>query len=209
MPRHRLGLVKPIHAMSTTPDSHPKAPYLSFTTFKNFVGSLGEAALPTRIDKSVMLGQSGGTQSYLLGAMRFFGLIDEACAPQQSLRRLTAAAKDEAQFRAVWREIVEPAYAPVTKRLDLQRSTTSQLHEILNETYDYRGDTLRKSHAFFLAALDAAGVEVGAHLKAVGKVAATRKRSKPNVAQSVRFAWTHTANGLSASTVRRSLPKAN
>ncbi|MEY2489441.1 MAG: hypothetical protein QOC70_1383, partial [Verrucomicrobiota bacterium] len=69
-----------------------KPPYLPYTTFKNVVTSLNKnGIIPARIDKTVLAGQSGGTQSYLWAALRFFDLIDESKAPTEDLKNLVNA----------------------------------------------------------------------------------------------------------------------
>ena len=61
-----------------------KPPYLPYTTFKNVTTNLNKnGIIPARIDKTVLAGQSGGMQSYIWAALRFFDLMDEGKAPTE------------------------------------------------------------------------------------------------------------------------------
>src|ERR1051326_5692776 len=140
-----------------------KPPYLAYTTFKNFIASLNKnGIIPSRIDKTLMPGQSGATQSYLMGALRFFGLIDMLGAPEADLQ--TLAKGDENERKKVWKEIYERAYSPIIGDLDLARATLGMLNEKFAEQ-GYQGDTLRKSLSFFAAAAEDAGVVLAPQLK--------------------------------------------
>ena len=153
-----------------------KPPYLSFTTLTNFLNGFKESGIPTRIDKSIMPGQSGSTQSYILSALEFFDLMDaKSGTPKDDLEKLVTAEGD-AQ-KAKWKALFLRAYEPVINGLDLQRATAGQLLENFKQ-YNYGGDTLRKCHVFFVAVADAAGVTLANHLRIVSRVAAVRKSPK-------------------------------
>jgi hypothetical protein len=166
--------------MSTSNDNNQKAPYLSFKTLKNFFTNLNETSIPSRIDKSLpfLKTQSGATQSSVLASLRFFDLIDDYGIPQPSLKSLVEASRDEEKFKAEWAKVVNKSYAPLLAGLDLLSGTAAQLYEALKELYGYNGETLRKAHSFLLSALDAAGIEVGSHLRAVGSFSSNNGGSK-------------------------------
>jgi hypothetical protein len=152
--------------MDTPEIKSPKPPYLSFTTLSNFL----------KINKSNMQGQSGTTQSYLLSALEFFGLTDAKTGdPTGDLETLVKAERE--MQKAKWREVFLRAYAPVINGLDLQRATADELLKGFRE-YNYSGDTLRKCHVFFVAAAEAAGIQLSQFLKMVSKVAAVKKSPK-------------------------------
>jgi hypothetical protein len=109
-------------------ESTNKPPYLPYVTFKNIITGLNKNGLiPARIDKTVLSGQSGGTQSYIWAALRFFGLIDEGKAPTEDLKALARAEGEER--KKLWREIFERAFAPIIGDLDLPTATLGMLHE--------------------------------------------------------------------------------
>lgn len=148
--------------MSTDANQSKKPPYLSFTTLKNFITSFKESVVPGRIDKSLMLGQSGSTQSYMLAALKFFDLIDDEGAPLPKLHELVEA--DSATGKVIWKNLIEPTYAPILGGLDLSRATAGQLQEKFAEL-GLNGETLRKSISFFVAAADEAGMSMSPQLK--------------------------------------------
>src|SRR6266487_1120511 len=102
-------------------------PYLSFTTLKNFLASLKNGAIPARIDKTLMVGQSGATQSYLMSSLRFFNLIDANGVPQPELKALVTSEGDER--KKIWKPIFEKGYAPIIGDLNLETATVGMLHD--------------------------------------------------------------------------------
>src|SRR5262245_51299380 len=59
-------------------------PYLAYRTLKNFLDAL-KKGIPGRIDRSVLSNLSGGAQSMLIGALRFFALIEADGTPTDTL----------------------------------------------------------------------------------------------------------------------------
>lgn len=161
--------------MDTNGDAE-KPPYLSYTTLRNFIKGIGETGVPNAINKSVMAGASGSTQSYLLSAMRFFNLMDEAGVPTGNLKSLADAVGSEEDYKQAWSGIFTRAYEPIIEGLDLAGATPDELKQRF-QAFKYGGDTLRKCHAFFVAAADAGGIELGPYLKKVGRApSGTSKR---------------------------------
>ena len=73
-----------------SPDSTVKvtaAAYLPFRTFLSAIESL-EHGIPKNIDRTIWRNQSGVTQSQILMAFRFFGLVDDSDQPTELLHEL-------------------------------------------------------------------------------------------------------------------------
>lgn len=157
-------------------ESGIKPPYLPFSTFKNFLGSLKAGAIPTRIDKSLLDRYSGSVQSWLIAALRFFGFIDEVGKPQPILEQYVES--EEQQRKKIWREIFDKAYGPLISGLDLTRATPGELSERFS-AQGLSGETLIKCHSFFTAAADEAGVPLAEHLKVRSKPPGPRRSRKP------------------------------
>jgi hypothetical protein len=137
-------------------------PYLSYTTFKNFLASLKNGVIPARIDKTLMVGQSGATQSYLMSSLRFFDLINANGAPQPELKSLVMSEGDERQ--KIWRPIFEKGFKPIIGDLNLETATVGMLHEKFSDQ-GLAGQTVKKCHSFFAAAAKEAGVPLAPQLE--------------------------------------------
>lgn len=164
-------------AMDQTSEQSVKPPYLSYVTLRNFIQGLGKEVMPARVDKSLMQGQSGATQSLLMSAMDFFGLIDGEGIPRAALSELASSAGNEENYREAWAKVFRQGYRLIIEDLDLERATSAQLQDELKK-YGYSGDTLRKCHSFFVAAADAAGIPIGNHLKVVSRAPRKAARRK-------------------------------
>ena len=181
--RHRLSQFRStkhttnMSPEESKPDKPNKPPYLSFVTLTNFLKSLDEGVIPSQIDKTLMPGQSGATQSYLLAALSFFNMVDAKGKPTPVLGELLKAKVTGEGAKSVWKKLFDQSYAPILGDLDLATATPGQLLEKFRAS-DYGGDTLRKCHVFFIAVSEAAGVHLAKHLKVVSKVAAVRKGPK-------------------------------
>lgn len=142
-----------------------------------------ENGIPARIDRSVMPGQSGANQTYLLTALRFFGLIDDKAAPTNDLKELVESKDDKR--KETLKRLVERGYSFIFESdLDLMKATEAQLHETFRDK-GLGGDTLRKCHSFFVSAAEDAGIPLGKHLKPRGVIRSTgpRRRSGKRRAQ--------------------------
>src|SRR5438445_2835528 len=103
-------------------------PYLSYTTFRNFLDSLRATALPTRIDRGIMANMSGSNQALLLSTIRYLGLASEQGIPTADLKQLIDA--KEPERTSVWKRIVMKGYSDlIGSKLDLERTTTDELAE--------------------------------------------------------------------------------
>lgn len=147
-----------------TDEPKTKPPYLPYTTFKNVIANLNKNGIvPARIDKTVLAGQSGGMQSYLWSALRFFDLMDEGKVPTEDLKSLVNSEGEER--KRMWRKIFDRSYAPIIGDLDLPTATLGMLHEKF-AAQDLTGETVRKCHSFYAAAAEDAGIALPPQLKA-------------------------------------------
>lgn len=160
-------------------DNRTRPPYVAYATFKNFLGSLKAGAIPSRIDRSLMPGMAGSVQSYMMYALRFFGLIDEKDAPTDQLEALVNS--EGGERKAKWKEMFTKAYAPILGNLDLTRATSAMLNEqfVANGV---AGDTARKAYSFFTAGAQEAEIPMADSIKKARLSSSrTRKtRRKPN-----------------------------
>lgn len=155
-------------------DAEFAPPYMSFETFRNFVQRLNPEAMPPRIDRSMMLGMAGGTQTSLMQLLKQFGLIGEANEVCPPLLKMTQ--NDEA-FAQVLREILQQYYA---KQLMLarQQGTPAQLSESFGP-WGYSGSTLRKAVTFFLHAAKAADLPLSPHFRPPKTTPTTSRARRP------------------------------
>lgn len=148
--------------MATETKKTDSPPYIAFSTFLSFIKGLGETGIPSRIDKSLLRNMSGGNQSALLSALKWFGLIDDVGAHGKPLEALVAAGDD---VGAVLRELLPKAYKFMADgSIQLERATGSQVEEKFR-AYGLSGSTVVKAMAFFISACKEAQVPLGAHVK--------------------------------------------
>ena len=152
-----------------------KPPYLPYTTFRNFLASLKAGAIPSRIDKSLLDRYSGSMQSWLIAALKFFGLTDETGKPRPELESFVES--DDEGRKKLWRQIFDKSYGPLISGLDLSRATPGELSERF-ASQGLSGETLSKCHSFFAAAAEDAGIALADHLKARGKFSGPRRSRK-------------------------------
>jgi uncharacterized protein DUF5343 len=139
-------------------------PYLSYTTFQNFLESLRATAVPTRINRGIMASMSGSNQALLLATIRFFGLASEQGIPTADLKRLIES--KEPERRHVWRSIVTSAYgATFGSKIDLERTTTDELADAIRRQGVASPDRIRKCVTFFTLAAKDAGIKLSPHIK--------------------------------------------
>ncbi len=151
-------------------------PVVAYRTLRNFFRGLA-AAMPSRIDKSVMTSMSGSTQIQLLQALRRLGCIEPNGTPTARLRKLVKAEGPE--FQAAMHEALIDTY-PFLKDNDLSGVTTQQLQELFGTMGS--GDTVRKAITFFIPAAKDAGIKLSPFLKEPGKRAPSNgkaRRSRP------------------------------
>lgn len=147
--------------MSDNTNKPAKPPYLAYRTFNNFTKGLRDSGIPDRIDRTVMIGQSGMNQSYLLGALRFLNLTDAVGSPTDKLRSLVDAGDSD---KDVLKQIVEESYDFIFQGLNIASATEGQLSELFREQ-GLTGETIRKCATFFTQITAAADIPISPHLK--------------------------------------------
>lgn len=151
----------------------PAIPYLPFDTFRNFVDSLsGGRPLPPRIDRSLMAGMAGGTQTLLLGTLSTFGLIGDSREVLPPFMELVRADADQRQ--QIMARLLHDTY-PDPLALARQHATADQLAECFRVLSGYQGSTLRKAITFFLNMAKYAQVELSPFFRAPAQNASGRK----------------------------------
>jgi hypothetical protein len=151
----------------------PVVPYVPFRTFLTALDAL-DAGLPNQLDRSLWPSYSGAIQGQLLGAFRFFGLMDEDNGPAPALRELVS--KREMR-RELLRALIERHYGPLVA-LDLSRTSPRQLEEAMRQ-YGLSGATHKKAISFFLQASQFAGLPLSVLLRARTRTAAFGHRRGP------------------------------
>ncbi|MES2659640.1 MAG: DUF5343 domain-containing protein [Verrucomicrobiota bacterium] len=148
--------------MPAPTDKDTSPPYLSFSTVKNFMDSFRESGVPNRIDKTLVPGQSGTTQTYLMSAMRFFGFIDQAGKPTERMAKWDNMPDDE---KFIFEEAIKDGYSFLFEGdFKVESATEGEIREKLSEK-SIQGETARKAITFFVAACTFAGIPVSPHLK--------------------------------------------
>jgi len=133
-------------------ENEPKIPpYAPYPTFTTFIDTLKSAAVPPRIDREVMPKMAGGTQSHVIHALKFIGLIDRGHATRDGLRALVEAFGSDRWPEAV-KKYVLPAFKSIVGDLDTASATGAQLRERFAAT-GATGATLDKCVRFYVGAL--------------------------------------------------------
>lgn len=149
------------------------APYLPFKTFMSALDNLNHG-VPPIIDRSIWRTQPGGTQGQIMGALRFFNLIDDANKPTENLKRLVE--KREHRQAAI-RALLEWGYAKLIAG-DLTKMTAKMLEDGI-EQYNVGGETKKKAVTFFLQAAKFADLPLSPYLQAqIRATPGSRRRRK-------------------------------
>lgn len=138
-----------------------KPPYVSFTTFNNFLTTFGERPPPPQIDKTFLGSHSGANQALLLSTLKTFDLIDEA---GRVMPKLPEIATDVDARKRFLDERLRTLY-PGLVQLAHQNGTPQQLEDWFRK-WGYQGSTMRKAVVFYLSAAQYAEVPVSPHFKA-------------------------------------------
>jgi len=146
-------------------------PYLPYRTFLSSLGKFAEG-IPPRIDRGIWKNQTGSIQSLIMGAYRFFGLIDEQSKPTVILHDLVADREKPSQ---VIRAILEDKYAAVIKH-NLSTMTEALINEYFEDVFGVEGDTKRKCITFFLQAAKAVGMPLSKFLQSQVRVRTSGSR---------------------------------
>ena len=164
--------------MAQESNSDKKPPYISFVTLKNFLSGLGKSVIPARVDKGLMSGMAGGTQTYLLSTLKFLGLIGDDFVPTTDLASVVKGDK------TAWDRVVRRSYSFIfDSGVDLKSGTELQVLELF-EKQGVTGDTRRKCLSLFSACCELAGIELGPHIKgrpagSGGSAPRKKRKSRP------------------------------
>ncbi len=163
--------------MSVTQIGAARPPYIAFITFMRFLQRMAEAPaeLPVRIDASVLKHMSGGGQSQLLIALRYFDLVvgeDDAATDRLS----QVVRMDESELRSWLAEEIQSRYGSAME-LSHRSGTGKQLGELFEAEFGYRGSTRDKAIRFFLQAAQFAGLSVSPHFS-VPRASTTRSSGR-------------------------------
>lgn len=152
-------------------------PYVPWKTFSKFIEGL-RAAMPSRIDRSLMGTMSGAIQAQLTATLRYLDLVTENGTVTDRLRALIKASTVEDR-REQLADIIFQAYRPVMGEdpesggVDQDNGTYKQLYDAFAAT-GAQGETIRKCIAFWLAANKDANLTVSPHFTARGVRASSR-----------------------------------
>lgn len=155
-------------------------PYVSYKTLANFLRGLSSAAIPSRIDKSVMTSMSGGVQVQVMQALKYLKLIQPNGTPTEKLPALVKS--EGAEHQRILREVLVAAYPFLSdESIRLENATMHQLEEAFKPLAS--GDTARKCLTFFIPAAKAAGIQLSAYIREPGKRSSNgRQRARPKSA---------------------------
>jgi len=148
-------------------------PYLPYRTFLSSLDRLGEG-VPPRIDRGIWKNQTGSVQSLIMGAYRFFGLIDEQSKPTKKLHDLVAHRDKPNDYV---KAMLEEKYADVIKH-NLATMTEALINDYFEQAFGVDGDTKRKAITFFLQAAKAVGMQLSTFLQSQVRVRTTGTRRR-------------------------------
>jgi hypothetical protein len=159
--------------------AEPKTLTPAYVPFKTFIAVLESFSsfLPDQIHPTMWPSYSGGIKSQLLGALRFFALIDEDNRPTDALHRLKDA--DPQQRPALFRAVMKAAYGTLMS-VDLTKATPGSFDAEMRK-FGQEGDTHRKAASFFLQAAKWSGLPLSPLLTKKGSLSGSRRRkAAPN-----------------------------
>src|SRR5205823_6191224 len=121
---------------------------------------LQEQGSPPRIDRSYLSNLAGRDQTYLLAALRFFGLIGDNGEVTEDLDEL---AFDDERRRKKLGQLVWDRYADAVA-VSEDRGTQAMLEEAFAQ-FDLAPEPKRKAITFFLKACEYAGIQLSPYFK--------------------------------------------
>jgi hypothetical protein len=138
--------------------SNKRAPaYLPFKTFLSALDRLAQG-MPHEVNKECFPTYSGVMQGQIIGALRFFNLIDDSGVPKGSALEQLALQKSIARRKVNLLPLVRTAYSDLMK-LDPARLTPSKFDSAF-ESYGISGETKRRAKTFFIHAAQFVGLEL-------------------------------------------------
>ncbi len=139
-------------------------PYATYKSFSNFINSLRETTIPSRIDRSVFGNMSGGAAYSILASLRALNLIEDNGKPCEALKSLVKA--DEKSQKGVLQQILKMGYPSLWDgSIDLATASAGQFDDHVRDRFGVKGSTVDKVAAFFLSAAEEAGIALSPHLK--------------------------------------------
>jgi hypothetical protein len=162
---------------SQTVNAGKLPPYLPFATFRAAVQSLRTHGLPEKLDKTAWDSRSGGDQILIIGAFKFFGLMDDSERPEPILKKLTDVQENSQQERDILKGLLHAAY-PNVFALNLKTATVGLVADAIG-SMGVNGATRDRAVRFFTKAAQHSGVELSSRL-----TAKMRARSESDTAQS-------------------------
>lgn len=135
-------------------------PYVSWATFLGLVEKMEQEGPPPKIDRSYLVGMSGGYQTQVMTALRSLGLIDSEGVVQPRLARMATHPEER---KEIVRQVFEERY-PDAVRLGMERATQGQLENGFRDK-GLSADPMRKAIGFYLNGADYAGITLSPYFK--------------------------------------------
>ncbi len=151
--------------------------YLPFKTFLSALDRLAQG-IPHEVGKECFPTYSGVMQGQIIGALRFFELIDDSGIPRGRVLEQLAIQKTAASRRANLLPLLKSAYSDIIK-LGVTRLTPSKLDAAF-DGYGISGDTKRRAKTFFIQAAQFSGLELSPLLKRRSRPSFGRKKKQSN-----------------------------
>lgn len=150
-------------------------PYLPFSSFMTALDRLAQA-IPNVITKEVFPSHSGLLQGQVLGALKFFDLIDKNGIPKGDRLERLALEKEVHERRANVRTLLKSSYVDIIK-LDLRKLSPSQLDAAFS-AYGVSGDTKKKAKTFFVTAAKFAELNLSPLIMRRGRAPLSSRKRK-------------------------------
>jgi|SRR5688572_17655449 len=147
--------------------------YLPFKTFLSALDRLAQG-MPHEVNKECFPTYSGVIQGQIIGALKFFDLIDDIGVPKGSALEQLALQKSIARRKVNLLPLVRTAYSELLK-LNPARLTPSKFDSAF-ESYGISGDTKRRAKTFFIHAAQFVGLELSPLLTRRTRVSAKKKK---------------------------------
>lgn len=157
---------------ATQPASKRIPPYLPFKTFLNSLDTLSQG-VPPKLDRSFWKGQSGINQGLIMGAYRYFHLVNDN---DESTPDLVVLAQHPEKRSAKLREMITLEYHFVLEKGDITKSTMRMLEDAFGTVYPVTGATKQKAITFFLKAAKFADLPLSPYLLTSLREAAKKPR---------------------------------
>jgi hypothetical protein len=139
-------------------DERAAPPFISFKTLLGLFQRMEKPGVPRRIDRSILVGMSGSSQSQVMSSLRSLGLTDDDDNVTPLLTRLV---QDREGRPKLIGDLLRERF-PTLVALGEQSATHGELVEEVRRL-GRSGDSGRKAIAFFLSAAAYAGLKLSPH----------------------------------------------